>query len=151
MGDNALDTLTDAMMHASRALVTTSMREVSRDAPDLTVHEYRSLVVLVMHGAQRPSDVATKLGTSKATATRLVDRMVAKGLFEKYQDPDDGRAMLCTLSEKGEALVTELFASRRAAFAGLFRDMPPAETEILTRALIAMARALGTPTTTRWP
>lgn len=127
------------------------MDQLSRGIPDLTLDEYRSLVLLVVHGAQRPSDVAVKMGTSKATATRLVDRMVAKGLFEKYPDPDDGRAQLCTLSEKGEALVTEIFASRRAVFADLFRNMSSAEMEILARALTEMARALGTPTTTRWP
>jgi DNA-binding MarR family transcriptional regulator len=53
------------------------------------------------------SELATRLEISKQGAAQIVDDMEHRGYVERYPDPDDGRARLIRLSERGRhALAT---------------------------------------------
>ena len=49
------------------------------------------------------SERATHLGVTRQAAAQLVDELVAKGYVERRRHPDDGRAQLITLTERGWA------------------------------------------------
>ena len=49
------------------------------------------------------SELAAHLGVTRQAAAQLVDEMVAKGYVERRRHPDDGRAQLITLTERGWA------------------------------------------------
>jgi len=49
------------------------------------------------------SELATHLGVTRQAAAQLVDELVAKGYVERRRHPDDGRAQLITLTERGWA------------------------------------------------
>lgn len=49
----------------------------------------------------RLRDVTGNMLISQPSVSRLVDRMVARGLVEKCADPDDGRGSLVRATEKG--------------------------------------------------
>jgi len=49
----------------------------------------------------RLRDVTTKMLISQPSVSRLVDRMVARGLITKCSDPDDGRGSLITATVAG--------------------------------------------------
>lgn len=53
------------------------------------------------------SELATRLEISKQGAAQIVDDMQRRGYVERHPDPDDGRARLVQLSERGRrALAT---------------------------------------------
>jgi DNA-binding MarR family transcriptional regulator len=49
------------------------------------------------------SELAVHLGITRQAAAQLVDELVAKGYVERRRHPDDGRAQLITLTERGWA------------------------------------------------
>ena len=49
------------------------------------------------------SELAAHLGVTRQAAAQLVEEMVAKGYVERRRHPDDGRAQLVTLTERGWA------------------------------------------------
>jgi DNA-binding MarR family transcriptional regulator len=49
------------------------------------------------------SELAVHLGVTRQAAAQLVDELVAKGYIERRPHPDDGRAQLVVLTERGWA------------------------------------------------
>ncbi|AVH59582.1 MULTISPECIES: MarR family winged helix-turn-helix transcriptional regulator [Streptomyces] len=49
------------------------------------------------------TDLATHLGVTKQAASQLVDELVRKGYAERRPHPDDARARLIVLTERGRA------------------------------------------------
>ena len=57
--------------------------------------------VLLSHGGATVSELAGHLGVTKQAASQLVDELVDKGYVERRAHPNDARARLVVLSEKG--------------------------------------------------
>ena len=55
--------------------------------------------------ALRMSDIAARVLLSPSGITRLVERLVARGLILRDADPTDGRAVLATLTDRGSTLI----------------------------------------------
>jgi DNA-binding MarR family transcriptional regulator len=51
----------------------------------------------------RLRDVTSRMLVSQPSVSRLVDRMVSRGLVSKCPDPDDGRGALVRATEQGAA------------------------------------------------
>lgn len=49
------------------------------------------------------SELAAHMGVTRQAAAQLVDELVTKGYVERRRHPDDGRAQLITLTERGWA------------------------------------------------
>lgn len=80
---------------------------------DLTQAEY-DVMLTVTRGdgsAARLRDVTANMLISQPSVSRLVDRMVARGLISKCPDPEDGRGAIVRATEQG------LAAFRRVATA----------------------------------
>ncbi|HYV60725.1 MAG TPA: MarR family transcriptional regulator, partial [Acidimicrobiia bacterium] len=67
------DEVTDAVLDASRALVAVAARSLAGVADDVTLPQYRALVVLATEGAQSLGELAAALGVHTSTATRMCD------------------------------------------------------------------------------
>ncbi|WP_406045877.1 MarR family transcriptional regulator [Micromonospora sp. NBC_00898] len=80
---------------------------------DVTLPQYRALVVLASRGPQRVVDIATELKVNPSTGTRMCDRLVRKGLIRRYRTAADRRAVRLTLTATGRALVEKVTARRR--------------------------------------
>lgn len=59
--------------------------------------------VLLSHGAATVTELAGHLGMTKQAASQLVDELEAKGYVRRRIHPDDARARLIGLSDKGWA------------------------------------------------
>jgi DNA-binding MarR family transcriptional regulator len=73
------------------------------DSGDLHQAEY-DLLLTVVRGddhAARLRDVTANMLISQPSVSRLVDRMVARGLITKCPDPQDGRGALVRATEHG--------------------------------------------------
>ena len=80
MQASAVDELTDALLTASRVLVAVSARSLAGISDEVTLAQYRTLVVLASRGPQTLQALATELEVVPSTATRMCDRLVRKGL-----------------------------------------------------------------------
>src|SRR5262245_26796013 len=71
---------------------------------DLTTQQ-ASLLLHASRGLTSPNDLAAVIGTDTAGATRLLDRLEAKGLLSRGPHPTDRRSVLIELTTSGTALV----------------------------------------------
>ena len=77
------DSLEAAILTATRALVAIAARSLAITASEITVPQYRVLVVLAAQGPLPIGDLADALRVAPSTATRLCDRVQQKGLIER--------------------------------------------------------------------
>jgi DNA-binding MarR family transcriptional regulator len=103
MHDVEAQNLTALVLAAGNALVD-GIHEgvVARGFTDLRPAHGFAFVRLAPSGAT-VSDLAAHLGVTRQAASQLVDELVAKGYVERRPHPDDGRARLVVLTERGWA------------------------------------------------
>jgi DNA-binding MarR family transcriptional regulator len=137
------ETVIDAVISASRVLVAVAARSLADAAEEVTLSQYRTLVVLASRGPQNLVGLAKAVGVAPATATRMCDRLVKKDLIERKAGPDDRRHIQLTLSKKGMALVAEVTKRRRREIKSIIREIDPADQALLVQALSHFAAAAG--------
>ena len=138
------DGLVDAVMRASRVLVAVAARSLA-GAGDVSLPQYRVLVLLATRGPLRAIDLATALGINPSSATRLIDRLARAGLVRRHRMPSDRRSYRIGLSPAGRDLVAEVTRRRRDEFEKLLAAVPRDRHELLITALQAIADAAGEP------
>jgi DNA-binding MarR family transcriptional regulator len=135
--------LVDAVISASRALVAVAARSLAGVGEEVTLPQYRALVVLDSRGGQRAADLAVALDVTPSTATRMCDRLVRKGLIDRNRPEGDRRALDIVITDKGRALVRQVTLRRRVDVARILEAMPAAGRPGVVRALRAFAEAAG--------
>ncbi len=100
---------------AVASVVVTARALVETAGHELTFLGWRTLVVVGSGSDQiRLSEVAERLGLSRPSASKLVRRLVRKGLVELSADPEDGRGVCVGLSIEGSRLHQAVVDRRRA-------------------------------------
>src|SRR6201994_4365323 len=120
------DAVLDAVLTASRVLVAMAARSLADAGEEVTLTQYRSLVVLASRGPQGVASLAQALAVTAPTASRLVERLVRKGLVRRRADRQDRRQVRIGLTEAGRDLVRLVTERRREEIAVLL-DAIPAE------------------------
>ena len=72
---------------------------------------------------------------TSGTMTNRVDRLVARGLVERYPDPDDRRGVIVRLTAEGKAAVDDAFGALLAAEAELLAELSPRDQKKLASLL----------------
>ena len=90
----------------------------------VTVAEWVVLRAL-LEGALKPSEIAKRIGLTRGAISKLLDRLVQKGLVVSEADGVDQRAQQITLSPAGRKLVPKLAALADENDAECFEHMPP--------------------------
>lgn len=135
--------LVDAFVAASRALVAVAARSLAAIDEDITLPQYRVLVVLRTRGPQRAADLAAALGVTPSTASRMIERLVRKRLVQRARTRQDRRSVRVTLTDGGQEVVAGVTERRRADIERILATMPPSGRKSLTRALHSFADAAG--------
>jgi DNA-binding MarR family transcriptional regulator len=148
--DEDADALVDALIAASRALVAVAARSVAGLGTEVTLPQYRALVVLASRGPQRGVDLAAELGVNPSTATRLIDRLVRADLDDRRPLEGDRRAVLVTLRPAGRRLVATVNRRRRAEVARIVARMPASRRPAAVAAVRAFAEAAGEVPENQW-
>lgn len=146
----AEDEVTDALLALSRVFVGLAARSVAQIDEDVTLPQFRALVVLVSRGPQRVVDLAQELAVTSSTATRMCDRLMRKGLAERHVRPDDRRAAWIALTLTGRDLVGTVMRHRRAAIAGLVSELSMTRPAAFAAALNALVEAAGEVPASQW-
>jgi DNA-binding MarR family transcriptional regulator len=151
-GDDRADDCTDderAALVAAIAAHEAVLRRSAARRPNplfdsgLTMQQLRVLVVLGADGPLPQGDLAHALGVGLATVTGLVDRLVARGLVERTEDPRDRRVRHAALSAAGTALLDRIETAGQEVRARLLARIDLDALRGLERGLAALHEALA--------
>ena len=137
------DSVVDAVLSASRVLVAVAARSLADIAEEVTLTQYRTLVVLASRGPQNLVGLAEAVGVTPATATRMCDRLVKKKLIVRQSEQDDRRQVRLALTKKGLKLVGAVTNRRRREIEAILSTIAPEEQSVLVQALSQFAAAAG--------
>lgn len=143
VSEQSTDLVIDSVLSASRVLVAVAARSLSDVAEEVTLTQYRTLVVLASRGPQNVAGLAEAVGVTPATATRMCDRLVKKKLIVRRTERGDRRQVRLVLSKGGLDLVTAVTRRRRQEIKKIIGTIAPEERDVLVHALGRFAMAAG--------
>lgn len=116
---------------------------------DLTPPQLWALQNIEGAGSLKVSPLAACLGLSMGATSTLVDRLVARDLVTRRQDPEDRRAVFVSITDKGAQAVAMVRQSRRALFSSILGSMDAPHREALLQGfeqmVVATERFVGPP------
>jgi DNA-binding MarR family transcriptional regulator len=133
----------DGVLTASRALVAVAAKSLAAAEEEVTLPQYRALVVLTMLGPQRMTELADALEVNQSTGTRMCDRLDRKGLIARERPDDNRRIVIVTIAPAGRQLVAVVMRRRRSLIRSILRKMTPDAQHDLVAALAVFAQAAG--------
>lgn len=110
------DDFTQCMVSNSRMAARAITRRYDAYARQfgITATQFSLMGAIVAAGPQTVSDLAEARGFERTTLTRNLDRLEKLGLVQS-RPADHGNGRLCSLTDKGEALVEQLLPYWRKA------------------------------------
>ena len=127
--------LLEAAVLVSRVLASLAARSLAEVTDEVTMAQYRTLVILDSRGSQNLANLAEALGVTPATATRMCDRLVAKQLIIRQPQEEDRRHVHLEVTAKGRRLVSGVTAWRRRETRSIAGRLSAQEQASLSNAL----------------
>jgi len=126
----------DVFMHRS-------MRGWGRYAKStgLSMPQFSIMMQLYYKGASGMSEVSERFEISAAAASQLVDKLVQGGFVQREEDPNDRRAKVLTITDKGRALIKQGIEERYRWVEQLAEKLTTAECAQISEALNIMTKA----------
>jgi DNA-binding MarR family transcriptional regulator len=143
-------TVVDGLQALSRAVIAITTTSLNQLDLDVTLTQYRTMVVLAGRGPQHTADLATELGIKPSTATRLCDRLVHRGLVQRRQGHNDRRVVWVLLTDSGKELVGRAMNHRRKLLQELIGQMSIRDTTIAAKVFLRLAQAGGELSESQW-
>lgn len=110
-GDN--EALVRALLAVSRCMVALAARNLAALDADVTLAQYRTLVLLATSGPQRSAGLAKELDVAPSTLTRMCDRLERKHLVRRFHRDNDRRSTWLALTPAGRDLVGVVMRERQ--------------------------------------
>ncbi|RZS87310.1 MarR family transcriptional regulator [Motilibacter rhizosphaerae] len=133
----------DAVINGGRVLVGIAARSLVAHADDVTLPQLRALTLVRGKGPLRLSDLAAELEIDTSTATRLVDRLVRKGLLNRSVEAADRRALRLTLTPAGRGLLRRMTEYRKRELRKILAQLSDEELVDLRAGMQALSRVTG--------
>lgn len=133
----------DAILNATRAFVGLAAHSVAEVTEDVSLTQYRVLVLLDAHGPQAMGRLATSLGVQPSTLTRICDVLVHKGLIRRQPVPDNRRTIHAELTAGGRKLVRQVTAQRGRIIDAVLARMAPEAQDRIAQSLGEFTAAAG--------
>ncbi|GIG37967.1 MarR family winged helix-turn-helix transcriptional regulator [Cellulomonas pakistanensis] len=130
-----------------RVALATSTRRIRsrRGGADLPDPQFNVLAILLREGPLSPGALADAEHVQPPSMTRTVNALVELGLVRKSEHPTDGRQVVVSLTDAGEAEVRETRRRRDAWLAAQLAVLTPDERRTLADAAGLLRRiAAGT-------
>jgi DNA-binding MarR family transcriptional regulator len=129
---NDLDTdsesgIVAALELMTRALVGLTLRSLQVLGTEVSLPQFRLLLVLSGLGRVPSSRLAAELGMTASSVTRLADRLEAAGLVARGADPHNRSIVTLGVTPDGLHLVARVVERRHELLAAVLRRMEPAE------------------------
>lgn len=133
--------LTQALLEASRALVAVTARSMD-GVDDLTLPQFRTLVVLRGAGPLSTTALADQVGVHQSTSTRVTARLQRLGLVSRVRDEQDRRLVVVQLTAAGAGLVDEVMQRRSQDLERVVHDLGVHDARAVVAALEAFSDAV---------
>ena len=137
------DAIIEAVMLGTRALVGVAARSLAEVSDDVSLAQYRVLVLIDGHGPQTMGELADRLGVNPSTVTRVCDVLVTKRLIRRGPARDNRRTVSAELTARGDKLVSQVTERRRRLIAEALEHMKPDSQRRLASGLADFAAAAG--------
>lgn len=144
------NSLVNALATLSRVLVAITARALASVDVDITLPQYRTLVLLAARGSQRNVDLARELGVHPSTMTRTCDRLIRRGLLRREHFPSDRRVAWLALTEQGKDLLCLVTWLRNQQISSLVEQAGISDSEAASQVLDALVNASGELSETQW-
>jgi MarR family 2-MHQ and catechol resistance regulon transcriptional repressor len=106
---------------------------------ELGVSDFGILEALLHKGALPVNALGSKVLLTSSSMTSAVDRLEVQGLVERRDDPNDRRARLVALTEKGKSLITTAFKQHAKDMEKIMSPLNQSERDTL----IMLLRKVG--------
>lgn len=97
--------------------------------PEIEPASYSVLFTLQCDGPQRMTTISKHLGIGKPTLSRQLSTLAGRGFITKTADPDDGRAMVISLTQQGRTRLESAQKDRSERYLHMLQ--PWSEEEIM--------------------
>lgn len=139
------DEVVDAIFHASRALLGVVARSIAPALDQVTLPQFRVLVVLTTTGPLRMGALAERMSAQPSTFSRTVDRMVAGGWVSRAVNEGSRREVLVQATSEGRQLVDRVTERRRDELRRILIALTEPERRDVEGALNVFTVAAGEP------
>lgn len=134
---------TDALLRDIVRLFIQAQRTMTECCSEATAKECQAVLLLGSSPAPLTvQDFADRMGLEKTWASRLVARLVKRGLVRRVEHPDDGRSWLLELTARGRKEHANLEQSLNEHAVSLLGCVPAAERANVERSLVLLRDAL---------
>lgn len=137
----------DATLTTSRALLGIVARSVAAALEEVTLPQFRILVIVTGSGAMRIGALAARMNAVPSTFSRTIDRMVTDGWVHRAVSPENRREVMIDVTSKGSDLVNRATELRRREIADVLASMPVSDRNAVAAALSKFSAAAGEPAT----
>lgn len=127
----------------TRALVGLTLHSLRVLDGEVSLPQFRLLLVLSGLGRVPSSRLAAELGMTASSVTRLADRMEAAGLLARGTDPRSRSIVTVEVTEAGVDLVARVVERRHVLLAAVLNRMDPAERQAAARLARRFAELAG--------
>jgi len=126
---------------AERAMETVDRRSI--DNLGLGLSDFAVLEMLLHKGPQPVNTIGAKVLLTSGSITAAVDRLEARGLVRRANDPQDRRARIVHLTGPGRKLIACAFAEHSRTIENAAAILSPSERTALVRLLKKLGKSCG--------
>jgi len=136
--------LTQTLRQFMDVVMQHSMHERSHlaKAIGLSMPQFGILMQIHFHGNCGISEISNRFDVTNAAASQMVDKLVQSRLIQREEDPQDRRAKLLNLTEKGKELIKQGTERRYRWVEDVAQKLSPEEREQVNAALNIMTHAV---------
>lgn len=122
------------LLHKARNLIVNEIDAAFKKL-DINSQQMGVLFSLKSNMASTPFELSKLLGIDTGLMTRLLDKLEAKGLLERFRSVDDRRVVNLTLTAKGKAIADQIPEISPAVLNARLKNFTKDEFEELIRLL----------------
>lgn len=111
---------------------------------DLTIDQLKSLMFIEFEGKTSAKSLSEALKVTPPNVTGIIDRLVARGIVTREENPDDRRVTLLKVTEQGESMMMKLRETQIRMTTMLLERLNETELEALLIGIKALVRELKT-------
>ena len=123
------------MARLVRSISALQERELSRLGIDLTAQQAGIVAYVEVEGGKGIGEIAARIGVDQSVATRLVDRLAAKGFLVRMRHPIDGRAVQVVTTEVGSSAVDVFLPAIEALKLEVFAGIAETDLDVFWKVL----------------
>jgi DNA-binding MarR family transcriptional regulator len=132
----------ERMVERAVGLTTVALGECM-PAAELTLPQWRTLVVVVQADGARIGEIGGRVGIGLSSASRLVQRLERRGLVATERDEADRRGTIARPTTRGIQLWEHLVDYRRRVIAQLLDELPSPLPPELADGVLQVERAFA--------